>query len=59
MCNTVTDRTLDHFVSPLTVFEPTVSFALLQRVHKTAGFPVFRALLVIFFRQKRLVLNET
>ena len=59
MCNTVTDRTFNHFVSPLTFFEPTESFALLQRVHKIAGFPVFRPLSVIFCRQKRLVLNET
>ena len=59
MCNTVTDRTFNHFVSHLTFFESTVSFALLQRVHKIAGFPVFRPLSVIFCRQKRLVLNET
>ena len=58
MCNTVTDRTFNHFVSPLTFFEPTVSFALLQRVHKIAGFPVFKPLLVIFCLHKRLVLIE-
>ena len=58
MCNTVTDRTFNHFVSPLTFFEPTVSFALLQRVHKIAEFPVFKPLLVIFCLQKRLELKE-
>lgn len=58
MCNTVTDRIFNHFVSTLTFFGPTESFALLQRVHKMAGFPVFKPLLVIFCLQKRLILNE-
>jgi len=58
MCNTVTDRTFNHFVSPLTFFEPTELFALQQRVHKIAGFPVFKPRIVIFCLQKRLSLIE-
>ena len=59
MCNTVTDRIFNRFVSPLTFFDPKESFALLQRVHKIAEIPVFKPLLVIFCLQKRLVLNES